>query len=77
MKATCILVDGPFPNASARSEWDEFPEWTVCKMDDQGNEGQVSFYRSYNVACNAGEGLSEENGLELIIEAQPASGGLW
>ena len=70
--ATCVFVDGPFPNANRWSDWEEFPEWTVCLMDDDGCEiGTIYRHRSFDAACDLGEKMSRDRRLELVIEASP------
>ena len=72
-KATHVLVDGPFANANAYSDWDEFPEWVVCACDDDGDPvGKVYRPRSFEGACKLGEKMANDRRLELVNEASPA-----
>ena len=67
---TCVFVGGPYPNASRWTDWEEFPEWTVCLMNDLGDEfDPILRYGSYDEACSKGDEMSREMRLELVIEA--------
>jgi len=73
MTATCVYVDGPFSNATARSHWDEYPEWTVSLCDDDGEPtGNIDRYHSRHSAFNAGAALAEKYNVELVNEAGSA-----
>ena len=69
MNATCIIVDGPFPDTDRDGE--EIATYSVCKADDDGNEvGKVQVYDSYAAAVSQGEEMVRQNPkLELVIEA--------
>ena len=69
MNATCIIVDGPFPDTDRDGE--EIATYSVCKADDDGNEvGKVEHYRTYEIAVSRGLELGRLNPtLELVIEA--------
>lgn len=72
MENLAILVDGPYPNANRQSDWEEFPEWTVCKVDEDGCEiGKIYYCRSYDTAFELGEKMRRDTGLELLVEASP------
>jgi hypothetical protein len=75
---TAVVVDGPYANANAASDWDEFPEWTVSAVDDEGTDiGKIYRVRSYNRAVNLGEKIARDRRLELVNEAAPANGWGW
>ena len=73
---TAVVVDGPYPNANAASDWDEFPEWTVSTTDDEGNDiGKIYYCRSLSKAQNLGMKIARDRNLEHINEASPAGWG--
>ena len=71
-KATAVLLDGAFPNANPFSDWEEFPEWYVGLMDDDGNEvGDGKMYRNFEQAHDAAVKLSRKLKIEFVNEASP------
>ena len=69
MKATCVIVDGPWSGINLDGE--EIGHYSVCLADDDGNEiGKVEHYRTYEIAVSRGLELGRLNPkLELVIEA--------
>jgi hypothetical protein len=67
-----VYVDGPYSNANAYSDWDEFPEWVVCVCDENCEPLSKVFYcRSYDSAIELGEKMARDRGLELQDDASP------
>lgn len=70
--ATCVVVTGPHSNADAQSDWEEYPEWAVGMMNDDGDEvGKVYFLRNFKAAEELGKKMAHDRKLEYINEATP------
>jgi len=71
--ATCVFVDGPYSNATRRSEWDEYPEWHGFLSDDDGELcGTVGYFTDFDAAFEWGEAEAARTGLEFVFEATRA-----
>ena len=65
-----IFVDGPHSNATARSDWDEFPEWYVGVADNDGEPiGKTYTCHSLDAAVGLGRKMANDRNLELVNEA--------
>ena len=66
----CVLIDGPYSNATARSDWDEFPEWHVGVVDNDGEPIDTIYtLRNYDAAINLGSKIARDHDLELVNDA--------
>lgn len=63
-----VVVDGPFPNCDHE---EEYPEWVVQVVHDDGNEENPSNFRSYESAMACGKELATKRRIELVVEAIP------
>ena len=69
---TAVLVDGPYPNANQASDWEEYPEWAVGVVDNDGEDcGEIYHFRSYKGAVELGLKIAHGRGLEFVNEASP------
>ena len=66
-KATHVFCDGPITGGC--DENDEFPIWTVCLMDDNGDEaGTVYTCYSRSKAQELGRKIARDRRVELVDE---------
>lgn len=70
-RATGVSFDGPF--ADQNRYGDEFPYWTVCLVDDEGEEAGASYTcHSYSKGFNLATKIANDRRVELIVDASPA-----
>lgn len=69
-----VMIDGPFSDADANSDWDEIPTWFVGVCDDDGDpvdDATTLTCFSKDAAWTAAEDLANPRGLEIIDDSSP------
>ena len=70
--AVCVLLDGPESGGIDERTGDEFPLWTVCAADADGNPiGKVYAPRSYATARRLAADMARARRLELVDDSTP------
>ena len=71
-RPVCVLLDGPDSGGIDERTGDEFPEWTVCAADGDGNPiGRVYRPRSYATARRVALDMARDRRLELVDDSTP------
>ena len=68
-----VDVQGPESGGLDERGNDEFPEWSVAVVDEDGDPvGKVFYFRSRSAAQDLGRRMARDRRLELNDESMPA-----
>ena len=65
-----VLMDGPYSAASIWSDWEEYPEWCIGLVDEDGAElDEPQAFTDYHDCETTGLALARQHGAEFVNEA--------